>query len=143
MLVYLVLLLFKLLYLNNSFFHFFQKSQLNDKTCAVKLCNENVRNQFDNSFFINFPKHNKLLCDKWWKLCGHNDKFDPFSKICSIHFDADNFKTISKKRDKLYHNNVLKNSNTVPTFYLLPHEYFNFSNEQKKININGIDSKYN
>lgn len=114
-------------------FFFLQADQFINQKCAVVLCNENVRNQFYGLFFINFPNNNKMLRDKWWKICGRNDKFDPSFKICSIHFGANNFKSIdSVQNGKICQKTILKNNTILPSFYLLPHEYIIFTRNQKK-----------
>lgn len=97
------------------------------------LCNENARKQFDRLFYLDFPKNNPVLSDTWWKICGRNDTFDPSSKICSIHFDVNDFDTITERRDgTLYRQTIFKNSNPLPTLYLLPHEYIKFTRKRKK-----------
>jgi len=107
------------------------------------LCNENARNQFDTLFFINFPINNKTLCDIWWKHCGRTDTFDPLLKICSIHFDTNDFTTVTERRDgQLYRQTILKNNNIVPTLYLLPHEYIKFTRKRKK-SINNANGQFN
>ncbi|CAI6369403.1 unnamed protein product [Macrosiphum euphorbiae] len=89
-----------------------------NQECAVVLCNQNARDQFDILFFINFPKDNKALCETWWKICGRKDKFDPLLKICSIHFDPEDFTSITIRRDsQLFRQTILKNNNIVPTLY--------------------------
>ncbi|XP_026812619.1 uncharacterized protein LOC113553471 [Rhopalosiphum maidis] len=104
-----------------------------DTKCAVILCNANARNQFDRLFFINFPKDNKNLCEIWWRLCGHYGLFNPLSKICSIHFKADDFTSNMVRRDgKLYKQTILKNNYIVPTLYLQPFEYAKFTRKRKK-----------
>ncbi|XP_027845488.2 uncharacterized protein LOC114125885 isoform X1 [Aphis gossypii] len=109
-----------------------------DTKCAVILCNSNARNQFDKLFFINFPRDNKSLCEIWWRLCGHHGLFNPSSKICSIHFKADDFTSNMVRRDgKLYRQTILKNNYIVPTLYLQPYEYAKFTRKRKK-RVNGI-----
>lgn len=106
------------------------------------LCSKKARMQFDKLFFIDFPK-DKKLCDIWWKICGHNDTFDSSFKICSIHFDVNNFTTVIIKQDNQFsRQTVLKNINIVPTLYLLPHEYTKFIRKRKKT-INDNNSEYN
>lgn len=105
------------------------------------LCNVNTRNQFEELFFINFPADNKKLCDTWWKICGRNDEFDFSFKICSIHFNIDDFLTVTVRREgKLFKQTILKNNNIVPTRYLLSHEYTKFTKKQKRCI---KDSEYN
>jgi len=97
------------------------------------LCNQNARDQFDTLFFINFPKDNKALCETWWKICGRKDKFDPLFKICSIHFDPEDFTSITIRRDgQLFRQTILNNNNIVPTLYLLSHEYTKFARKRKR-----------
>ncbi|XP_008185298.1 uncharacterized protein LOC100167907 isoform X2 [Acyrthosiphon pisum] len=104
-----------------------------NQECAVVLCNRNARDQFDTLFFINFPKDNKALCETWWKICGRKDKFDPLLKICSIHFDPEDFTSITIRRDgQLFRQTILKNNNIVPTLYLLSHEYTKFVRKRKR-----------
>jgi len=106
------------------------------------LCNSNARNQFDRLFFINFPRDNKNLCEIWWRLCGHHGLFNPSSKICSIHFKADDFTTNMVRRDgKLYRQTILKNNYIVPTLYLQPYEYAKFTRKRKK-RVKGVSSEY-
>jgi hypothetical protein len=108
-------------------------SQPINQECAVVLCNQNARNQFDTLFFINFPKDNKTLCETWWKICGRKDKFDPLLKICSIHFDPEDFTSITIRREgQLFRQTILKNNYIVPTLYLLSHEYTKFSRKRKR-----------
>ncbi|KAL5233044.1 hypothetical protein ACI65C_000454 [Semiaphis heraclei] len=105
-----------------------------DNKCAVVLCNANARNQFDKLFFINFPRDNRNLCEIWWRLCGHNGTFNPMSKICSIHFKADDFISNMERRDgKLYKQTILKNNYIVPTLYLQSYEYTKFTRKRKKL----------
>lgn len=119
-----------------------QADQFINQKCAVELCNENIRNQFYGLFFINFPKNNKVLSDKWWKICGRSDKFDPSYKICSIHFGTNNFKTVNfLHNNELYQKTVLKNNKIMPSFYLLPHEYIIFTRNQKKKFFDSNNSK--
>lgn len=119
---------------NNSYF--IQTDGATNQSCAVILCNKNARNQFDKLFFINFPNDNPMLCDTWWNLCGRENKFDPSFKICSIHFDPDDFTSTLIRRDgQLYRQTILKNNGIVPTLYLLPQEYTKFTRKRKK-NIN-------
>ncbi|XP_060880446.1 uncharacterized protein LOC132952235 isoform X2 [Metopolophium dirhodum] len=104
-----------------------------NQECAVVLCNQNARDQFDTLFFINFPKDNKALCETWWKICGRKDKFDPLLKICSIHFDPEDFTSITIRRDgQLFRQTILNNNNIVPTLYLLSHEYTKFARKRKR-----------
>ncbi|XP_025206733.1 uncharacterized protein LOC112602713 isoform X2 [Melanaphis sacchari] len=104
-----------------------------NQECAVVLCNQNARNQFDRLFFINFPNDNKELCDLWWKTCGRKDKFDPLSKICSIHFDPDDFTSVTIRREgQLFRQTIMKNNNTVPTLYLESHEYLKFTRKRRR-----------
>jgi len=106
------------------------------------LCNSNARNQFDKLFFINFPRDNKNLCEIWWRLCGHHGSFNPLSKICSIHFKADDFTSNMVRRDgKLYRQTILKNNYIVPTLYLQPYEYGKFTRKRKK-RVNDVSSEY-
>ncbi|XP_022182300.1 uncharacterized protein LOC111042111 isoform X2 [Myzus persicae] len=108
-------------------------NQLINQVCAVVLCNQNARNQFDTLFFINFPKDNKSLCETWWKMCGRKDKFDPLLKICSIHFNPDDFTSITIRRGgQLFRQTILKNNNIVPTLYLQPHEFTQFARKRKR-----------
>lgn len=87
------------------------------------LCNEKVRLQFEQLFFFDFPK-DKQLSSTWWKMCGHNNEFDSSFKICSIHFNVNDFTTFIVKQDnQISHRTVLNNINIVPTLYLSPHEY--------------------
>jgi len=110
--------------------------------CAVVLCNQNARNQFDRLFFINFPKDNKDLCEIWWKFCGRKGKFDPSLKICSIHFDPNDFTSITIRREgQLFRQTILKNNSIVPTLYLRPHEYTKFSRKRKR-SLNDCYSNY-
>lgn len=121
----------------------FVKANLsNDRKCAVALCNEKARQQFDRLFFINFPKSNVSLCESWWKLCGRNGNFDPSLKICSIHFAADDFMNVTERRDgRLYRQTLLKNSKIVPTLYLKTDDFTKFSRKRK--NSSNVDnSKY-
>lgn len=114
-----------------------------DQSCAVTLCNEIVRSQFNNLFFVDFPLNNPVLCDTWWKACGRSGEFDPSLKICSIHFYSSDFKVIAKEyNNQLYRQYVLKNKNTVPSLYLLSHEYTKFSKKRKKC-IDSNNSEYN
>lgn len=105
------------------------------------MCNENARNQFETLFFLDFPKNNKELCDIWWKICGRSDEFNFSFKICSIHFDLDDFTIHNIRRDgQLIKQTILKNNNIVPTRYLLPHEYTKFTRKRQKNLIK--DSEY-
>lgn len=114
-----------------------------DQSCAVTLCNEIVRSQFNNLFFVNFPVNNPVLCDTWWKTCGRSGEFDPSLKMCSIHFYSSDFRVVAKKyNNQLYQQYVLKNKNTVPSLYLLSHEYTKFSKKRKKC-ADGNSSEYN
>ncbi|VVC33097.1 Hypothetical protein CINCED_3A008515 [Cinara cedri] len=109
--------------------------RLNNNKCAVVFCNEKARLKFDQLFFIDFPK-DKELCDTWWKICGHNNTFDSSFKICSIHFDVNDFTTVTiKQGDQLNHQTVLKNFNIVPTLYLLPHEFARLIRKRKNTTI--------
>ncbi|XP_060840629.1 uncharacterized protein LOC132921565 isoform X2 [Rhopalosiphum padi] len=119
--------------LSSSITSFVDTNQPIDHVCAVVLCNQNARNQFDRLFFINFPIDNKALCETWWKICGRKDKFDPLSKICSIHFDPDDFTSITIRREgQLFRQTIMKNNNTVPTLYLQSHEYLKFTRKRKR-----------
>lgn len=96
------------------------------------LCNENARNQFNKLFFINFPLEDLRLCEKWWKICGRNDKFDPQMKICSIHFNESDFTfTFERRNGQLYRQTILK-IYTVPTLYLHASEYTKFIRKRKR-----------
>lgn len=122
---------------------FVQAEHLPDQSCAVTLCNEIVRSQFDNLFFVDFPLNNPVLCDTWWKTCGRSGEIDPSLKICSIHFYSSDFKVVAKKyNNQLYRQYVLKNKNTVPSLYLLLHEYTKFSKKRKKC-ADSNSSEYN
>ncbi|CAH1709136.1 uncharacterized protein LOC114126584 isoform X2 [Aphis gossypii] len=119
--------------LSSSITSFVDTNQPLSNVCAVVLCNQNARNQFDRLFFINFPEDNKALCETWWKICGRTDKFDPLSKICSIHFDPDDFTSITIRREgRLFRQTCIKNNNTVPTLYLQSHEYSKFTRKRKR-----------
>ncbi|KAF0749381.1 Uncharacterized protein FWK35_00017856, partial [Aphis craccivora] len=119
--------------LSSSITSFVDTNQPISNVCAVVLCNENARNQFDRLFFINFPENNKALCETWWKICGRTDKFDPLSKICSIHFNPDDFTSITIRREgRLFRQTCIKNNNTVPTHYLQSHEYSKFTRKRKR-----------
>lgn len=59
--------------------------------------------------------------------------FNPMSKICSIHFKADDFTSNVERRDgKLYRQTILKNNYIVPTLYLQSYEYLKFTRKRKK-----------
>lgn len=118
--------------------YFVQTDEVMNQNCAVVLCNQHTRNQFDKLFFINFPNDNPVLCNTWWSICGRKSKFDSSYKICSIHFDPDNFTSTLIRRDgQLYRQTILKNNEIVPTLYLLPQEYTKFTRKRKK----NIDSE--
>lgn len=76
------------------------------------------------------------------KICGCNDKFGPSLKICSIHFNTDDFTTIKVKRDNLLYRQTILKDDTVPTLYLLPNEYSEFAGKRKK-SIEESESEYN
>ncbi|XP_050427936.1 protein PF3D7_1417600-like isoform X5 [Adelges cooleyi] len=101
--------------------------------CAVTLCNQKARNQFDKLFYINFPVENETLSDSWWTLCGQQTDFDRTAKICSIHFDAADFvnKTIQKD-GQIYRQTSLKNDSVVPSLYLSAEDYYRFSKKRKR-----------
>lgn len=123
-------------------FYVSQGDQFIDQKCAVVFCDENTRKRFDNLFFIDFPTHNIALCHYWWKLCGHENEFNPFSKLCSIHFNADDFTTDTVRRDGQLYRQTILNSNSVPSRYLLQHEYTTFTKKRKQ-NTNDTKSQYN
>lgn len=63
------------------------------------------------------------------------------SKICSIHFKADDFISIMERRDgKLYKQTILKNNYIVPTLYLQSYEYTKFTRKRKKL-VNNVQSE--
>lgn len=75
-------------------------------------------------------------------MCGRKDKFDPLLKICSIHFNPDDFTSITIRRGgQLFRQTILKNNNIVPTLYLQPHEFTQFARKRKR-SVNDSYSKY-
>lgn len=110
--------------------------------CAVELCNERARRQFDKLFFVNFPICTKSLCESWWRLCGRTDSFDPSYKICSIHFATGDFAMVMERRDgHIYRQTILKNTKIVPTLFLKADDYIEFSRKRNKSS-SGDDSEY-
>lgn len=90
-------------------------------------------------FFLDFPKDLELR-DKWWKICGHDDEYDPTIKICSIHFNANDFTHSYARRDGiLYRQTSMKTDIYLPTLYLQAHEYTKFTRKRKR----NVESMYN
>lgn len=112
--------------------------------CSVVLCNNFIRSHFETLFFINFPNNNISLRAKWWKICGRNDAFDPLSKICSIHFNANDFIIREQTRGgQRYRQTVLAYPGVIPTLYLQPHEYTKFIRKRKRNITTDDNSEYN
>lgn len=99
--------------------------------CSVFGCNSNndkkraTCSNSENIHFYNFPKRNKspLRFKQWSVFCKRKDFVSSSgSRICSKHFQEDDFTESSKLQKQLLPNEKIKlylNSDSIPTIYLI------------------------